>query len=1163
MLHAGDTTSTSRKPRAEAQFAALLHEHELYDVDVLVNHTTEHTYFRHNRERTSARYDRWYMSSELLVGAKLKIERRTGDHAPVKVEIMCQKRGMALWQFDDRILDSPNGISMIHETVASILRGKVGDDDGDISVGMLQEFIDYEATPPFDLLTEILEGVRSKMMEVMEARKGKAFRTEREAIDTLIEARRLRNEDNSQVNQQQFEEAREKLRLIQSERAAAAEEANYVQYATAGERMTRYHFALMGKGKASREILRIRSGDRFIEGEEIAEFMSEKFAKIARADPEVGSMSIEEYLGDLAEGVKKCPEELKNQLDSPITEKELKGIVTNMKDQSVPGPKGVTNKLLKAMFPLIKSILVVAGNKLLFEDEVMLPSWMYHRKVVFVLKPGKNPEHEDSYRGLSMLENIFKMYSKVLGDRMAKVLKEIQDGNQFGFTEGKSCMEPTRSIIDVTQCAKQSQQPLIVISTDLYKAFDSISLGHVEKSLQFYGFPENYAKACVKLTRGTMQYEVNGHMSRSFPLDKGTGQGDPKSAYIFNLCVTPLNEFLSKSVDVPRYEVNGTQIPPVFFADDNAMMLKADNVDTIISVLDKISAYEMVSGLQLNLSKCEFLAVNCDEGMIDYLVSQTGMKRVQKLKHLGVWINEDGDATEEDNIMPVLETIRGIEKRFNTAGSSPIGRVLYAKFLLGQRYVHRLQNVELSDDMAEELCKVMRKMTWTRARMTDNQVGMRTHIARDRVAQPVRYGGLSLTNPVHQNVSIRLSWLRKFRLEYANYGWYVVLSEWLRQELRPTIVEHMSLGVVDWEKTATALRQKSTFWEQVFRAGARIQELAIKHYPEWHMMPVVGSCRSVIVTRASLEYENVPARLVARSGLKTIGQLFKTNEAGHIMPNSMKSYQELQDDYYMHTDVWNSIKSYASEIKRKYATRVQQGTARVESRTILESIVWKYQKGCSIVTKMILADERQSWTHGEVPRSYWTYTTRDGVTDIDSGAFMAAFDTVMNSELKPSIRWTSMQVLLRTLWTRVKERRARPGVNASCLNCGQADEHTVHMLFECQLMRGMLVIIERVINRQRGLNIVFDLNTVLFHKITGCEDEDLRCEINDVLLVTKHIVYRVRFRENVDRYPTIKMMMLTLIIELQKLVPAKRRVNKRTCGLTDIIQQLRIEMRWD
>ena len=85
----------------------------------------------------------------------------------------------------------------------------------------------------------------------------------------------------------------------------------------------------------------------------------------------------------------------------------------------------------------------------------------------------------------------------------------------------------------------------------------------------------------------------------------------------------------------------------------------------------------------------------------------------------------------------------------------------------------------------------------------------------------------------------------------------------------------------------------------------------------------------------------------------------------------------------------------------------------------------------------------------------------------------------------------------------------------------------------------------------------------MFHKITGCENEDLKCEINDVLLVTKHIVYRVRFRENVDRFPTIRMMVLTLIIELQKLVPAKRRVNKRTCGLVDIIKLLRIEMNWD
>ena len=40
----------------------------------------------------------------------------------------------------------------------------------------------------------------------------------------------------------------------------------------------------------------------------------------------------------------------------------------------------------------------------------------------------------------------------------------------------------------------------------------------------------------------------------------------------------------------------------------------------ILYVLYKIAVYEMVSGLQLNLSKCEFLAVNCDDAMIDRLI---------------------------------------------------------------------------------------------------------------------------------------------------------------------------------------------------------------------------------------------------------------------------------------------------------------------------------------------------------------------------------------------------------------------------------------------------------------------------------------------------------------------------------------------------------------
>ena len=97
-------------------------------------------------------------------------------------------------------------------------------------------------------------------------------------------------------------------------------------------------------------------------------------------------------------------------------------------------------------------------------------------------------------------------------------------------------------------------------------------------------------------------------------------------------------------------------------------MFKGDDVGAVINVLIKIASFEEVSGLKLNLTKCEFIAINCDEGDINEFVARTGMKRVQKLKHLWVWINEDGEVTEVDNIAPILEHMEALLKRYATSG---------------------------------------------------------------------------------------------------------------------------------------------------------------------------------------------------------------------------------------------------------------------------------------------------------------------------------------------------------------------------------------------------------------------------------------------------------------------------------------------------------------
>ena len=57
-------------------------------------------------------------------------------------------------------------------------------------------------------------------------------------------------------------------------------------------------------------------------------------------------------------------------------------------------------------------------------------------------------------------------------------------------------------------------------------------------------------------------------------------------------------------------------------------------------------------------------------------------------------------------------------------------------------------------------------------------------------------------------------------------------------------------------------------------------------------------------------------------------------------------------------------------------------------------------------------------------------------------------------------------------------------------------------------------------------------------------------------MVAKHVIYPVRFRENIERRPTFRMLALTCIIELQKLVLSRMRMGEDFVGLIEIICQL-------
>ena len=124
------------------------------------------------------------------------------------------------------------------------------------------------------------------------------------------------------------------------------------------------------------------------------------------------------------------------------------------------------------------------------------------------------------------------------------------------------------------------------------------------------------------------------------------------------------------------------------------------------------------------------------------------------------------------------------------------------------------------------------------------------------------------------------------------------------------------------------------------------------------------------------------------------------------------------------------------------------------------------------------------------------------------------------------------------------------------MNCGQAAEHTVHMLYECTLTQGVIDHVARMINQGMENEIDLTSDVVLFHvKPEGISNE-LQKDLTDILLIVKHVIYRLRFRENLNVMPVVKAVIIEVILELEKF----DRISDST--LQEYIDILRQQIRW-
>lgn len=267
-----------------------------------------------------------------------------------------------------------------------------------------------------------------------------------------------------------------------------------------------------------------------------------------------------------------------NQSQDPNTlftdESEVKFTISKLKRSKAPGLDKMHNDLMKNLPPNGFTYLTFIMNCCLRLS--YFPVNWKKAKVIAIHKPGKPPSSPSSYRPISLLSSISKVFERIILTRLKCHLEEnnIIPDHQHGFRQGYSTTTQLRRLIKHIKDGLRDKMSTGMVLCDITKAFDNVwHMGLLYKLIKIETPPY-----IIKLIKSFLQnrefaVHVQNESSQTYTLKYGVPQGAVLSPILYNVY----------TYDVP---VDPT-CTILQFADDTAFFKTSKFAKTIMKSLEK------------------------------------------------------------------------------------------------------------------------------------------------------------------------------------------------------------------------------------------------------------------------------------------------------------------------------------------------------------------------------------------------------------------------------------------------------------------------------------------------------------------------------------------------------------------------------------------------
>lgn len=202
-----------------------------------------------------------------------------------------------------------------------------------------------------------------------------------------------------------------------------------------------------------------------------------------------------------------------------------------------------------------------------------LPKGVNSTILALVPKKMDSLEMKD-YKPIVCCNVMYKVVSKILANRLKKLLPSIITENQSAFIKGRLLIENVILASElVKDYHKETVTPIGVMKIDISKAFDSVQWSFVLNCLEVLGVPERFIK-WIKLCITTPSFfvKVNGDLAGYFQSSRGLCQGCSLSPYLFVLCMNVMSLKIDKAAKDKKFKFHprckSLSLTHLCFADD-------------------------------------------------------------------------------------------------------------------------------------------------------------------------------------------------------------------------------------------------------------------------------------------------------------------------------------------------------------------------------------------------------------------------------------------------------------------------------------------------------------------------------------------------------------------------------------------------------------------